>query len=168
MKHRDIHMKLSDIITTQHGKTVIASGKHRQPISCNSCRYKTLSHIDVPCVNCRCDGEKSSEYEPIGNISEHVCDDCKYIDTQLSDEPCNHCVNNHGYIDSWCRFKPSREDTERIIMDSMKQIRDAYKGYCDADIQRLYLCFTDGKISFFNNFWKEDSGTPINKYEVES
>ena len=133
-------MKITDIITTQHGKTVIASGQHRQPVS-----------------------------EP---ILEEACYNCKYhyIKTAVQ-EPCSGCYCKNGRLTRFKQnpmyLKPSRESTEQIIMEHMKFIRDAYKGYCDADIQRLYLCFTDGKISFFNNFWKEDSGTPINKYEED-
>ena len=80
MKHRDIHMKLSDIITTQQNRHRI-EGKHRQPISCNSWpmlkRYRILM---FRCVNCGGATEKNrGEYEPMGNISEHVCDGYRNI-----------------------------------------------------------------------------------------
>lgn len=102
-------------------------------------------------------------------VSRPECPNCKYADLKAYEAPCNKCKWDGDILTQFepKQVKPTREATEQIIMDSMKQIRDAYKGYCDADIQSLYLCFTGGKIAFFNNFWKEDSDTPINKYEED-
>lgn len=119
----------TDIITTQHGRFVLARGEHRQVKNCRTCRYTSCAMREQPCLSCR---QARNIYDLADNWEQPVSDDVE---------------EESMYYGG----KPSKAYTERVIMQHMREIRDIAYKYVGKHLYLDCIVFDDGHIHAYNS-----------------
>lgn len=136
-----------DIVTNQHGFRVIARGKHKrnQPVrDCMNCKHRDVSYFDEPCISC-------SQARMVQGLSD------LWTAQDAAEPPISDDVEEEAM---YYGGKPSKEYTEQVILEHLREIRDIAEQYAGKQFMTVTF-LSDGAVHIYNAAGYNDSGLPV-------
>ncbi|MFA5099478.1 MAG: hypothetical protein WC547_01155 [Candidatus Omnitrophota bacterium] len=145
MNSTKIITSLDDIVSTQRGRFVLARGEHKQPVrDCANCEYLDVSYFDEPCISC-------SQARMVQGLSD------LWTAQDRAEPPINEDVEEESM---YYGGRPSKEYTEQVILQHLKEIRDIAEKYAGRQFMTVTF-LSDGLVHIYNAAGYNDSGLPV-------